>query len=289
MDRHPISDYRILTCVDPPGDERTFIAVAIDGFPGWVVEAVIVTTNAGAGVSAQFIYPRQDDGYGVGRPATIGLKRYLDAMYDGLLIEESVRVSVPDVLNRIGPPSVIPQELHRAISHRNLVKLARHVALERAEFAAGVADVLSGAEAISLVARQAGPLFRRSASHNRSLTKPVTRAGRKGNGIAHYLDWAMQYHELAEAGENQVVKILHHRHGEMGKKRNYIRDTIGDIRRQDLLTRPVKGKAGGELTDHAIELLEDIDPNEIKGPEWDAYRLNEFVARRARILEMRVS
>lgn len=289
MARHPLAGYKILTCLNPPGEDGTFIAVELDGFPEWVVEAVIVNTDAGPGVSAQFIYARQDDGYG--RSATVGWKRHNDAIYDALLIEESVRVHYPDVIDPLGSSGLVPQELNRAISHRKLVDLARYVALERADYATDLAATITADEAVSLVARQVGPLWRRSAEHTRSLTRPVKRTGRKGNGIAHYLDWAMQCDELTRAGNKQVRKMLLRDHGGEASaySREYIRDQLRDARRKKLLSSLGPGNGGGELTDHAIKLLEDIDFSEIKGPEWDDDRLNKFVARRARTLELRVS
>jgi hypothetical protein len=83
----------------------------------------------------------------------------------------------------------------------------------------------------------------------------VKRTGRGGNGIDHYLIWAVRYSRKIEMG-------VRNPHRELAKEHQvdwtYVRDTVTDARRRyGLLTDGVRGRAGGSLTAKARELLKE--------------------------------
>jgi hypothetical protein len=83
---------------------------------------------------------------------------------------------------------------------------------------------------------------------------PTPRPGRRGNGIDHYLTWAVRYAEKVSNGVRNPHKQLADEHDVPSWE--YVRDTITDARRRyGLLTKPGPGKAGGVLTDKAKQLL----------------------------------
>jgi len=85
--------------------------------------------------------------------------------------------------------------------------------------------------------------------HHRKHVRP----GRKGHGIDHYLLWASRYATSVASGARRPIAALAAEHGE---DRNYVRDTINDARhRHGLLTDPGQGRAGGELTTKARQLM----------------------------------
>jgi hypothetical protein len=84
------------------------------------------------------------------------------------------------------------------------------------------------------------------------LTGESKRPGRRGNGIDHYLTWAVRYADKVRAGRLHPVSELAREYGESA---TYVRDTITDARRRyQLLTKPGQGRAGGELTEKALGL-----------------------------------
>lgn len=79
------------------------------------------------------------------------------------------------------------------------------------------------------------------------------RPGRKGNGVEHYLDWAVLYNDKVQAGSRKPIVDL-------ARQTNWsvttVRDTIANARsKYGLLTSSGQGRAGGELTPVARRLL----------------------------------
>jgi hypothetical protein len=93
----------------------------------------------------------------------------------------------------------------------------------------------------------------RKAAITTQRTPKHVRPGRKGNGIDHYLLWADRYANTVAAGARHPIAALA---AEYGEDRNYVRDTIADARRRHrLLTDQGQGRAGGQLTKKARNLM----------------------------------
>jgi hypothetical protein len=81
------------------------------------------------------------------------------------------------------------------------------------------------------------------------------RPGRRGRGDLFYARWAAEYVEaLRESDRPNVVIAERHGYGV-----STVRELVHEARHRDLLTPGSRGKAGGSLSDKAIELL---DPSE---------------------------
>jgi hypothetical protein len=92
------------------------------------------------------------------------------------------------------------------------------------------------------------------AAESQALSTTRPRTGRKGNGIDHYLTWAIRYADKTRAGVRNPHAALAVEHP--GFSTNYIRDTVTDARRRyQLLTDAGQGRAGGELTAKALALI----------------------------------
>lgn len=82
------------------------------------------------------------------------------------------------------------------------------------------------------------------------LSGPIKRAGKLGNGIDHYLVWAIRYVEMCEIEAKNPIKALAEKYD---KSVVYVRDTVTDARhRYGLLESNGQGRAGGALTDKAL-------------------------------------
>lgn len=82
------------------------------------------------------------------------------------------------------------------------------------------------------------------------LGKPAGRAPRSDD---YYATVAMAYVDAVRAGSRSPVADAAQALG--GFDRTYVRDLLSEARRRELLSRPPKGRAGGELTDKGREAL----------------------------------
>ena len=157
------------------------------------------------------------------------------------------------------PAGGIPTRLIRAINIGQLLELAQERAAAESEYQAGVAGRLSKK------CPESAEFARRLADHSEAITGPRKRPGKRGNGIEHYLRWAVRYDEKVRAGVRFPIKALADEHRLTVR---YVRDTITDARRRyHLLTKPGQGHAGGQLTDDALKILADMAKREEATPE----------------------
>lgn len=222
--------------------DRGHLTVQVDGYPGWVLEVVVMPTPTGLAVTDLSVIPYQLTYQG---PDEGSLKMGSRIIRKGERWPESSWSELGEDV----PPGGIPTRLMRAINMGQLVALARkHLAADGA-FKAGAAKRLG--ERNSDLADQ----FRTMAQESVSLSAvdPVKRSGRRGNGIDHYLRWAMLYDEKIRAGVTHPNKELAEEHHETP---TYVRDTITDARRRyKFLTDAGQGRAGGLLTEKALALI----------------------------------
>lgn len=97
---------------------------------------------------------------------------------------------------------------------------------------------------------------------------PFRRPGRAGNDDLHYAQWAKRYLDVVADGSSRPIVELAEHPAARGSKspRSFVRDTLEEARRRDLLIRPGRGRSGGVLTPRAIALLEaDKQPTNPKG------------------------
>jgi hypothetical protein len=133
------------------------------------------------------------------------------------------------------PLGGIPARLVRAINAGELLSLAQRAASE-------AADKFSRDKKVHSKAFVA---FANATSQ---------RPGRKGHPIEHYLAWAERYVEKLRAGSRRPIAELA---SDTDWDQTYVRDTIRDARNKyGLLTPTGQGRAGGELTAKALELIE---------------------------------
>jgi len=148
------------------------------------------------------------------------------------------------------PTGGVPARLVRKINPGELLDLTRTRASESGEGLSQLAEM-----GIALEPGHPVTVYMESFSASaNALSGQKKRPGRAGNGIDHYLDWAIRYAQRVDAGDRHPIVSLAEEHG---KTRQYVRDTITDARRRyGLLPRPGQGKAGGQLTDKARSLIE---------------------------------
>jgi hypothetical protein len=245
-------------------DRRFHMQVGADGFPDWVVEVVLMLSSSGPAITDLLIYPRRDEGWTkTRRTGADGLPLPTEPTFGPSLAEQSEGISPygpwarpmratpwsanPDDI----PPGGIPGRLMRAINPGQLLELARPLAK----------DLASN---FDLPRRDDDPYiaahYRKIADLSRSVAEPAKRTGRRGNGVDHYLGWAVRYAE--KGGAPHPIKELAEEHAmqygiEYGQAHNYVRDTITDARRRyGLLEKPPgQGLSGGTLTQKALDLI----------------------------------
>jgi len=195
----------------------------INGYPQWVVRAEIVTTDSGPSI----------------RRLEIGPHPTADQTWD-------------EVETPLGG---IPARLVRSVNVGELLDLiAEEVTQKVQSMAASFSDGLDDPEDVRTMflsgyVDRMGPL-----------AAPRKQNGSAGNGIDHYLAWAVRYVQAIEAGERRPVKVLAAEHK---LTETYVRDTITDARRRHgLLTKPGQGRAGGRLTDKALTLIAERETEE---------------------------
>ncbi len=157
------------------------------------------------------------------------------------------------------PKGGMPARLVRAINVGELLDLATAEAKRRGTDGAGQ----------SAIFRTSDPSFAaylaEAAKADLKAAKKLAgrKTGRRGLGIDHYLLWAVRYAErVAEpGGKRRPYHDLSEQHRVTVR---YVRDTVQDAKiRYGLLTKPGQGKAGGQLTEKALQLLaERVTPNE---------------------------
>jgi hypothetical protein len=228
------------------------LVASIKGYPAWAVEVeVFLTANSTVNLAELRIYPREHVvavhhyghywGPGEGdKTGWTGEDRLISES-----VEERERWSrAPAHV----PPGGIPARLVRAINAGELLNMAQRCARDDArtstrwknEYAIvspwGSTDfIIQTGSRLSGAGRQ--------------------RPGRKGNGVDHYLRWAVLYVEKVHGGVRQPIVALANEHNE---KETYVRDTIAVARRKyHLLTPSGQGRAGGQLSPKAVQLLEE--------------------------------
>lgn len=91
------------------------------------------------------------------------------------------------------------------------------------------------------------------------------RPGRAGHGDRHFAQWAGHYVDAIARGSRRPVADLAAQHR---VPRSWVRDTIHECRRRDMLTDPPgQGQAGGELTGKAQDILAESSDSESEAAE----------------------
>lgn len=206
-------------------DAPAVLIASIAGYPDWVVEA---TFRGSAEVAELRVYPK-------------GATFTARARARGALLAPSSGT----------PAGGVPTRLLRQINVGELVDLARRKSAEMA----GALTPSTNADP------EVRAYFKRVARSSRTVAAAPRRPGKQGYDIEHYLIWATRYAEKVQAGSRSPIADLAKQHlkalgGDPDKARVWVRDTIRDARsRHKLLTDPGQGRAGGDLTPKAIELL----------------------------------
>lgn len=235
---------------EQPEDGRGFLHVLVEGFPEWAVEVTVMPTEAGPAIVDLRIYPwiftkDEDEGPGHFRQG------------HRLFHTKDPEIAAMWSKQATEPVSGIPARLIRAINAGQLLSLAQQRAAQDLDANIGRAQRFAHAKKLDL-SRQ----FLARAAKSQALSAELPkRTGRRGNGIDHYLLWAVRYAQKTATGVAHPIAALAK---ETGEEANYIRDTIHEARRRGLLTKPPGGepgrrgggRAGGELTDEALNLLE---------------------------------
>jgi hypothetical protein len=222
-------------------NDQGHLHVAVDGYPGWAVEVVVMQTTSGLVVSDLHVVPYQRTVLG-DQKGTSKLGSRVFAKGEAVHWSPDWSELATDV-----PVGGIPSRLLREVNLGQLLTLAQQEA---------AAEVLVADERANRIASKNPDLakeIRALATGSKSMTGPVKRSGRRGNGTDHYLLWAVRYHEKAAAGVGHPIKELAKEHDETP---TYVRDTITDARRRyGLLTTSGQGRAGGQLTPKALDLI----------------------------------
>ena len=220
--------------------DRAHLFVAVEGYPGWAVEAVVMRTDSGPVLTDLSVWPWQVTVAGP-EPGTSQMGGRVFAQ--GEPHPESGWSELAEDV----PPGGIPARLIRSINAGQLVALAQKQANAAAVVEADRADRFAASRP------DLARYLRATSVASTSITGPVKRSGRRGNGIDHYLTWAVRYADKIEAGVAHPNKVLAKEHNETT---NYVRDTITDARRRyGLLTKSGQGRAGGQLTAKALALI----------------------------------
>jgi len=222
--------------------------VAVEGFPGWGVEVVVMQTPTGMAVTDLHITPWQ--------VTVMGPRRGTWQL--GSLVSRANEPGPGSGWSEIAenvPAGGVPSRLLRAINVGQLAELAQREGSKRAGFLDGVAGRFETAGRGDLAGH-----YRDELTESLGLTgAPAQKPGRRGNGIEHYLVWARRY-ALMTSTTRSPIKALAAKHAnEIGGAENvtFVRDTITDARRRyGLLTSTGQGRAGGQLTEKAQRLVE---------------------------------
>jgi hypothetical protein len=239
-------------CIFFTGDAHYLLAT-IEGYPGWVVGVDLLETDGGPAITELHVFPFQEQ---LAQESEGGMQhrwRRLDGTWTPpkwAPLEETGRMrwshDPADLPAGVG----ISARLIRSINTGELLALARQCAQEEHAKASAQAELL--ADRIP----EWSEYLRKVAAASEALAGASKRTGRRGNGIDHYLQWAVRYAEKVRDGERHPNVALAAEWADSGVTRTYVRDTITDARRRyGLLTKPGQGLAGGDLTEKAILLL----------------------------------
>jgi hypothetical protein len=235
-----VAEYRVIDFWEKHGAGH--LRVAIDNFPAWAVEAVVMQADTGPCIADLRVYPLQpleSDPNGT-------WFRYGSRVYTG-----SERPAPGQKWSEVPsdiPGAGVPATLLRSLNTGKLIQLAQR------EATAEDARLTEASRRFQHQPDFSQYLERRAQSNRRFRGRPK-RPGRAGNGIDHYLMWAVWYDAKVAAGVRHVNKELAKEHG---RTPQYVRDTTTDARRRyGLLTKPGQGRAGGRLTEKALRLLEE--------------------------------
>lgn len=222
-------------------DDRGHLCVAVDGYPGWAVEVVVMQTTSGLVVSDLHLVPYQRIMLGDMKD-TSKLGSRVFAKGEAIHWWPHWSELASDV-----PLGGIPSRLLREVN------LGQLLAMAQKEAAAEVSVADERANRVASKNPDLAKEIRALAAGSKTMTGAAKRTGRRGNGVEHYLLWAMRYHEKVAAGVAHPIKELA---GEHDETTNYIRDTVTDARRRyGLLTPSGQGRAGGQLTPKALALI----------------------------------
>ena len=214
--------HEILNAAIPrPNEVRLWCS--IQDFPDWVADATVMVGKFGPSVAELHLYPKTPE---VGRDGTWSQDP-----------NDLPRVSLPSRLLRqvnAGELLDLAQKWAREIAG-DMTRQDRTNATRLAEADSDFADYLARMDRAGAVAR------------------PAQRQGRRGNGIDHYLTWAVRYADAVAAGERHVHEYLSEKYAVSVR---YSTDVVQDARRRyGLLTSGGQGRAGGILTEKALKLI----------------------------------
>jgi hypothetical protein len=209
----------------PYGDQESFLLYArIPDYPAWVVEVVVRLTESGPIASNIQVSPAASFAQEPDAPEELRL-----------------------------PAGGIPTRLLRQINVGQLLALAQEIGRQQGRELA--AETQKGREFVDY---GDGHILNYVDAFRDLGEADRTRPGRRGNGIDHYLVWAVRYDLKVRASCPHPIAELAEEHGE---SKSYIRDTIADARRRyGLLTTAGQGRAGGTLTKKALALLAERRP-----------------------------
>lgn len=170
-------------------------------------------------------------------------------------------VVVADVLDgtwrlrlRLAPPADNPQVVEISLRPAGDVP-QRHTAIgTRLIRRLGYGDVLEELDrwfSDAMIARRLGEAW----------SRPVARPGRRGRAAVEYAVWARDYVTALEADPGRPIRWMIEKAAEEGVTRTEpeIRWYLTEARRRDLLTPAPRGRAGGQLTPLAKQLLDQLD------------------------------
>jgi len=221
-------------------DMRAHLVAWIDGYPGWSVAVDAVMTEGGAPVVAElWFYPRQHH-VPVGdlllwEAGDAAGEHSWPVEWTPEMREQPWSGEAQDV-----PAGGIPTRLLRRVNVGELLNLVPQYALAHGQTLADMArrmpwdfgDYVEMADLLGRAKRK----------------KP----GPKGHGLDYYLAWARRYASLAHDGDPHPIKTLAE---ETDLPHDFVRDTVGTARRYGLLTKTGRGRAGGQLTPKALQLI----------------------------------
>ena len=229
-----------------------WLLATIEGYPEWIVRVDLLETDRGPAIAELEVWPLQEHSAQESEGGMEHCWRRLDGTWTPhkwAPLEENARMKWSRDPADL-PAGGIPARLIRKINVGELLALARRCAREEQLKASEHADLLADripewADYLSKVALA-----------GEALAGARKRTGRRGNGIDHYLKWAVRYAEKVRAGERHPNVALAAEWSNSGITWTYVRDTITDARRRyGLLTKPGQGLAGGDLTEKALLLL----------------------------------
>lgn len=220
-----MAKHDLLADLGPAGPGGLRILASFSGRPEWAIEVLVLATDAGPCVRELKVQPHEGHNY---------------AKEGGAM-----------------PRGGITTRLMRDVNVGELLDLARDCARSREATVLAVAGNPAPDLPITDDFREElAATLRQQAATIGALSHRSRRPGKRGNGIDHYLTWAVRYAEKVAAVprvRNPNVVLAK----EFRETPEYVRDTITDARRRyGLLTAsPGRGRSGGTLTPKALDLI----------------------------------